>query len=87
MIVGIDPALYKLDPSGQSVDQQAISIAVVVAELDDGLLGTPEREETELAMTSAQLSIDQIIDMIASGDITDAQTIAALGHLRLIGRL
>ncbi len=49
--------------------------------------GAPQREATELAMTSARFTLDQIVQMIAEGEITDAQTIAALGHLRLTGRL
>ena len=49
--------------------------------------GVPQREATELAMTSARFTIAQVIQMITDGQITDAQTIAALGHLKLIGRI
>jgi ADP-ribose pyrophosphatase len=49
--------------------------------------GAPEREETELAMTTERFTLDQILDMIDAGDITDAHTIAALGHLRLRGKI
>jgi 8-oxo-dGTP pyrophosphatase MutT (NUDIX family) len=45
--------------------------------------GSPERELTEQDMRTAWLHRDQVVEMIQRGEITDAQSIAALGLLLL----
>jgi 8-oxo-dGTP pyrophosphatase MutT (NUDIX family) len=45
--------------------------------------GSPERELTEQDMRTAWLHRDQVVEMIRRGEITDAQSIAALGLLLL----
>jgi len=45
--------------------------------------GAPEREVTEQDMRTAWFHRDQVVEMIQRGEITDAQSIAALGLLLL----
>lgn len=45
--------------------------------------GRPERELSEQDMRAAWFSRDQLVEMIRRGDVTDAQSIAALGLLLL----
>jgi len=45
--------------------------------------GQPEREHTEQDMRTAWFSRSQVVKMIENGEITDAQSIAALGLLLL----
>ncbi|HTF54849.1 MAG TPA: NUDIX hydrolase [Pseudonocardia sp.] len=45
--------------------------------------GAPERELTEQDMRTAWFHRDQVVEMIQRGEITDAQSIAALGLLLL----
>ncbi|WP_396027445.1 NUDIX domain-containing protein [Actinomycetospora sp. TBRC 11914] len=47
--------------------------------------GEPEREETEADMRTAWVTRAEFEDMVRSGDVTDAQSIAAYGLLLLAG--
>jgi ADP-ribose pyrophosphatase len=49
--------------------------------------GPVNREVEEQGMISDAFGLDDIIAMIGAGQIKDASTIAALGYLRLLGRL
>lgn len=49
--------------------------------------GEANREASEHDMIARPFTVDDIIEMIASGDIRDATTVAAIGLLRLKGRL
>lgn len=49
--------------------------------------GRPDREMTEADMIAEAFPVDAVVDMITSGQIKDAPTVAALGLLRLRGLL
>lgn len=49
--------------------------------------GATNREAEEQGMTSEAFSIGNILEMIQGGQISDTATVAALGYLRLLGRL
>lgn len=49
--------------------------------------GPPAREASESDMVTASFSFAELRELILGGEIRDAVTIAALGHLMLAGRL
>ena len=49
--------------------------------------GPPSREASESDMVTASFSFAELRELILGGEIRDAVTIAALGHLMLAGRL
>jgi ADP-ribose pyrophosphatase len=50
-------------------------------------LGQPKRDIEEQDMVSEVFAIEEVVHMIGDGAIKDAPTIAALGYLRLVGRI
>jgi ADP-ribose pyrophosphatase len=49
--------------------------------------GVMKRDVEEQGMVTAAFRLQQILDMIAEGEIRDASTVAMLGYLRLTGTL
>src|SRR5882757_851876 len=62
---------------GMSSQRGRVFLATEITE------GSPERELTEQDMRTAWFHRDQVVEMIQRGEITDAQSIAALGLLIL----
>lgn len=78
----------KMEPIGHLFEAYGFSNQGFHIYLATGLAqGRPERDIEEQDMVSDAFAVEDIVGMIRDGAIKDAPTIAALGYLRLTGRL